>query len=64
LWEVGVDGVIIDAEAGKLAELRAAIDKLTFPQRKRRTTEALIPRVGPQMIVEEEEEEEEGEEEE
>ena len=62
LWEVGVDGVIIDAEAGKLAELRAAIDKLTFPQRKRRTTEALIPRVGPQMIVEEEEEEEEEEE--
>ncbi len=67
LWEVGVDGVVIEVKAGqpadRLKKLRQAIDKLAFPsQRKREKAEALLPHFGrePTMVTEEDEEEEEG----
>jgi hypothetical protein len=63
LWEVGVDGVVVEVGAGppaeKLRELRQAIDKLTFPTpRKPRKAEALLPYIGREkdIITEEEEE--------
>jgi len=65
LWEAGVDGVIVEVEAGqpvgRISKLRQAIDKLTFPsQRKPRKTEALLPRTGgePSTVTMEEEDEE------
>ena len=65
LWEAGVDGVIIKVEtgqpAGRVSQLRQAIDKLTFPpQRKQRKAEALLPYIGHERatVTEEEEEEE------
>ena len=64
LWEAGVDGVIVEVEAGRVSKLRQAIDKLTFPsQRKRGKAEALLPRIGgePSTVTMEEEEEEEEE---
>lgn len=65
LWDVGVDGVVVDVEAGqpagKLKELRQMIDSLVPPkQRKRAKMAALIPGVGGEAgtLAEEEEEEE------
>jgi hypothetical protein len=68
LWEAGVDGVIVEVEVGqpvgRVSKLRQAIDKLTFPsQRKRRKTEALLPRIGQAMGAETEGGDEEEEEE-
>ena len=69
LGEAGVDGVLVemDAEqpAGRVNELRQAMDKLTFPSRhKQQRIGVLLPRVSPaggETAEEEEEEEEEGE---
>jgi len=60
LWEAGVDGVIVEVEAKSVSKLRQAIDKLTFPTRKRRRGEALLPHIGQDRstVTEEEEEEE------
>ena len=68
LWETGVDGVIAEVGAGRpvktLSNLRQAIDKPTFPsQRKRRKSEALLPRIGQAMGAETEVGDEEEEEE-
>jgi len=65
LWEAEVDGVIIEVEAGqpagRVSELRQAIDKLTFPSHpKRRKAEALLPYIGQERSTITEEEEEEG----
>ncbi|UCG10029.1 MAG: hypothetical protein JSW30_04690 [Dehalococcoidia bacterium] len=67
LWEVGVDAVVVEVGAGqamdRVKNLRGIIDKLTFPpQRKRKKTEALLPRVVPAAEAAAEEEEEEDEE--
>jgi hypothetical protein len=66
LWEVGVDGVIVEIEAGqpvgRVSKLRQTIDKLSFPsRRKQRKTEALLPHIGQEtgIVADEEEEEEE-----
>lgn len=67
LWETGVDGVVVEVEAGqpagRLKKLRRTIDKLIFPPRKRGKTEALLPlpHIGEEIstVTEEEEEEEE-----
>jgi len=63
LWEVGVDGVIVEIKVGqpvgRVSELRQAIDKLAFPpQRKRGKAEALLPYIGQERgkVTEEEEE--------
>jgi len=63
LWEVGVDGVVIEVGAGqpadKLKELRQLIDRLAFPsQRKRGRAEALLPHIDREVskVTEEEEE--------
>ena len=59
LWVAGVDGVIVEVEAGRVSKLRQAIDKLTFPpQRKPRKAEALLPYIGQERgtVTEEEEE--------
>jgi len=63
LWEVGVDGVIVEVETGqpteRLKELRQTIDRLTFPSpRKPKKVEALLPHIswGGDMVTEEEEE--------
>ncbi len=63
LWEAGMDGVVIEVEvgqpAGRLNELRQAIDKLTFPAlRKRGKVEALLPHISGEKSIETEEEEE------
>ena len=64
-WEAGVDGVVVEVgakpPAGKLTELRQAIDKLTFPPRKRTKVEALLPHINGETKTVTEEEEEEGE---
>jgi len=59
LWEAGVDGVIVEVEARSVSKLRQAIDKITFPTRKRRKAEALLPHIGQDRgtVTEEEEEE-------
>lgn len=57
LWEVGVDGVVVEVGAGGLKKLRQAIDKLTLPPlRRRRKAEALLPYIsaGPGVTTEEE----------
>jgi len=65
LWETGVDGVVIEVgiepSANRLKELRQAIDKLAFPVRSQKKTEALLPRIGrePSIAAVEKEEEEE-----
>ena len=65
LWETGVDGVVVEVEAGqpagKLKELRQMIDSLDLSShRKRGKTEALLPYAGSEAgIVTEDEEEEE-----
>ena len=63
LWEVGVDGVIVEVgvgqPTGRLKELRQAIDKLTFPSpRKPKKAAPLLPYIGGErdIITEEEEE--------
>ena len=63
LWEVGVDGAVIEVGAGqpadKLKELRQLIDKLAFPsQRKRGRAEALLPRIDREVSIATKEEEE------
>jgi len=63
LREAGVDGVIVEVgigqPAGKLNELRQAIDKLpTLSPRKRGKTEALLPRIAKETDLLPEEEEE------
>jgi len=67
LWEVGVDGVLVEVEAGKPAQigkLRQVIEKLTFPsKRKRVRREALLPYPGGGALSVAEDEDEEGEEE-
>ena len=69
LWEVGVDGVMVDIvvgqPVGKLKELRRMIDSLALPsKRKRVKREALLPSIRGEAstLIEEEEEEEEEEE--
>jgi len=62
LWEVGLDGVIVEAGVGqpkdRLNELRQTIDKLTLPlQRKRGKTEVLLPHISRETDIETEEEE-------
>ncbi len=63
LWEVGVDGVLVEVgvgqPAGGLKKLHHIIDELTFPSlRKQRRVEALLPHIGGEtdMTIEEEEE--------
>jgi len=52
LWEVGVDGVIVEVGAEGLRELRQAIDKLTLsPQRRRKKAEALLPHISAETDV-------------
>jgi len=68
LCEAGVAGVVVETgagqPAGRLAELRQAIDKLTLPSsRKRQKLEALLPQVSTETATVTEEEEEEEEEE-
>lgn len=51
LWEVGVDGVVVEVEAAqpvaRLGELRQLIDGLTLPAyRKPKKTEAILPYIG------------------
>lgn len=63
LWEVGVEGVIIEVGVGqpadRLKKLRQVIDKLAFPsQRKRGKAEALLPYIGGEASIVTEEEEE------
>jgi hypothetical protein len=65
IWEVGVDGVVVDVEVGQLVgrlkELRRMIDSLALPSKRRwAKTAALVPRVGGEAgpVTEEEEEEE------
>jgi len=63
LWEVGVDGAVIEVGVGqpadKLKELRQLIDKLAFPsQRKRGRAEALLPRIDREVSIATDEEEE------
>jgi len=66
LWEARVSGVIIEVEAGqpdRLKELRQTIDTLTFPSRRKwGKTEALLPYISRETVMEAEEEEEEEEE--
>ncbi len=66
IWEVGVDGVVVDVEVGqpvgRLKELRRIMDSLVLPSKRRRVrVAALLPRLirGETGIVTEEEEEEE-----
>ena len=63
LWETGVGGVVVEVggrqSAGRLEELRQAVDKLTFPPRRREKAEALLPRIGEETVVTTETEEEE-----
>jgi hypothetical protein len=63
LWEVGVDGVIMETDTSKpgaLGDLRRSISEMTFrPSRKRGKAEALLPRVGEEGVTETEIEEEE-----
>lgn len=61
IWEVGIDGVVIEAETEQLAEklkkLRQIIDKLDFPsQNKREKAKALLPHIGNEasLVTEEE----------
>jgi hypothetical protein len=57
LWEAGVDGVVVEAGAGGLKELRQAVDGLTLPpQRRRRKAEVLLPYISaePGAAIEEE----------
>jgi len=61
LWEVGVDGAVMEVGAGqspdKLKELRQLIDKLAFPlQRKREKTEVLLPHISREVSIATEEE--------
>lgn len=60
LWEVGMDGVVVECGPG-LAALRESLDKLTLPARKRRRAEALVPFVKEEAVEPELEEEEEEE---
>ena len=64
LWEAGVDGVVVEVgveqPAGRLMELRQAIDSSTLPpQRKREKPAALVPYTEPMVgaVTEEPEEE-------
>ncbi len=63
LWEVGVGGVVVTAgvePAGRVAELRQMMDKLTLPSpRKRRKIEPLLPHISEEKEAVSEEEEEE-----
>jgi hypothetical protein len=63
LWEVGVDGVVIEVEIGqpdRLKGLRQIVDKITFPSRRKRgKIEPLLPYVSRETDMVEEEEEEE-----
>lgn len=66
VWEAGVDGVVVDVEAGqpvgRLKELSRIIDSLVVPSKRGRgKTVALLPRLGgsTDIVTEEEEEEEE-----
>ena len=63
LWEAGVDGVVVELGAGqpanRLKKLRQAIDKMTFPSRRQKKTEALLPHITSARDVVPEEEEEE-----
>jgi len=47
LWDMGFDGVVVDAVDGKsvIADMRAELDKLTKPQRKKSRTEVFLPRM-------------------
>ncbi len=67
LWEVGVDGVVVDAKtAGGLKKLRSLIDGLTPPsKRKRQKARAIVPQLKEEAapLIDEDEDEEEEEEE-
>jgi hypothetical protein len=60
LWEAGVDGVIVEVDAGQAGGLRAlrqAISKLSFPvQRRRGKVRARIPQISAPADIEGEEE--------
>jgi hypothetical protein len=59
LWEAGVDGVVVGAgTAGRLLELRQAIDKFPPHLRKRGKTEAILPHISSALEAAPEEEEE------
>jgi len=62
LWKAGVDGVVVEVgvkQPERLEELRQAIDKLTFPSKRRwGKTEALLPYVSGEKDIASEEEEE------
>ncbi len=66
LWKTGVDGIVvavgIEPPAERLKELRQLIDKLTFPPRRGKKAEALLPRIREETGTETETEEEEEEE--
>jgi len=63
LWEVGVDGIVVELEvgkpAGKLNELRQTINGLSYPRsRQRGKVEPLVPHIRqePEIVSEDEEE--------
>ena len=59
LWEVGVDGVVIEVEIGqpdRLKEVRQIVDKITFPSRRKQgKVEPLLPYVRRETDIVEEE---------
>ena len=68
MWEVGVDGIIVEAEAGKpdkIGKLRELLDQLTFPSKRKKTRgQPLLPYLGGGTESVAEEADDEGEEEE
>jgi len=60
LWEAGVMGVVVKADAeGRIAEIRQMIDRLPPLSAKQKKAQPLLPRIGGEVGMAEEEEEEE-----
>ena len=55
IWDAGINGIVVDA-GENLQKLRQTIDNMNFPpQRKRGTSEAIVPRTSSEDYSEEEE---------
>ena len=55
IWDAGINGIVVDA-GENLSRLRQTIDNMNFPpQRKRGTSEAIVPRTSSGDYVEDEE---------
>ncbi len=62
LWQAGVDGLVLPAigdQLVRLKQMRQTVDGLTFPPRRGRKIEPILPRAGSGEETPEEEEEEE-----